>query len=104
MKTRGRGISIKTTPEPFHNMKFNKPINRDVEVAGNAFIVGMDNEGVTFRLKGKRKVVRTDWQTVLDAARGEDGELPAEYLGLNKHASHAKSEKSIEGSDASSKD
>lgn len=80
-------------------MKFNKPINRDVEIAGHAFVVGLDNDGVTFRLKGKRKTVQTNWQTILDIARGENGEPPAEYLGLTKLTSHPKSEKSIEDSE-----
>jgi hypothetical protein len=85
-------------------MKFNKPINRDVEIAGHAFIVGLDNDGVTLRLKGKRKTVQTDWQTILDIARGENGELPAEYLGLNKLTSHPKSERSIEDSEEGATD
>ena len=67
-------------------MKFNKAINRDVEISGNDFVVGLDQTGITFRLKGKRKVVQVDWQTVLDSARGENGEGASEHLGLAKLA------------------
>ena len=69
-------------------MKFNKAISRDVEISGSEFVVGLDSSGVTFRLKGKRKVVQVDWQTVLDSARGENGEHPAEFLGLGKVTKH----------------
>jgi hypothetical protein len=70
-------------------MKFNKPLNRDVEISGNAFVVGLDQTAITFRLKGKRKVVQVDWQTVLDAARGENGERATEYLGIPKGSPQA---------------
>jgi hypothetical protein len=65
-------------------MKFNKPINRDIEIAGNAFVVSMDDTGIAFRLNGKRKTVRIGWEAALDRAEGENGERAFEYLGLGK--------------------
>ena len=52
-------------------MKFNKPISRDVEIGDSTFVVTMDEAGVSFRVKGKRKSLRADWPAVLFIARGE---------------------------------
>lgn len=52
-------------------MKFNKPINREIDIDSNTFIVTMDESGVSFRLKGKRKSVRAEWPAILFIARGE---------------------------------
>lgn len=57
-------------------MRFTKPISREVDIHGNTFVVTLDETGVGFRLKGKRKTAHTDWTSVLDSARGEGGELP----------------------------
>ena len=56
-------------------MKFTKPINREVEIHGNTFIVSMDEAGIGFRLKGKRKTALVNWAAVLEIAEreGEDG-------------------------------
>jgi len=55
-------------------MKFNKPINREVDIDDNTFIVTMDESGVNFRLKGKRKSLRAEWPAILFIARNESGE------------------------------
>ena len=55
-------------------MKFNKPINREIEIDDNTFVVTMDESGVSFRLKGKRKSQRAEWPAILFIARGESGE------------------------------
>jgi hypothetical protein len=52
-------------------MKFNKPINREVEIDNNTYVVTMDDSGVTFRVKGKRKSLRADWPAILFIARAE---------------------------------
>ncbi|HJQ27489.1 MAG TPA: hypothetical protein VKA60_26625 [Blastocatellia bacterium] len=63
-------------------MKFTKPINREVEIDGQNFIVSFDDSGIEFRLKGKRKTARVAWSQVLDSARGEDGTDAHTVLGL----------------------
>lgn len=57
-------------------MKFTKPISREVDIHGSTFVVTLDDSGVGFRLKGRRKTAHTDWKSVLDSARGEGGETP----------------------------
>jgi hypothetical protein len=73
-------------------MKFTKPINREVEIDGQNFIVSFDDISIEFRLKGKRKTARVDWSHVLDIARGEDGEDARALLGLGAatSASHSR--------------
>jgi hypothetical protein len=68
-------------------MKFTKPINREVEIDGQNFIVAFDDSGIEFRLKGKRKTARVAWTAVLDIARGEDGEDARTLLGLGASSS-----------------
>lgn len=63
-------------------MKFSRPINREVEINGNTFIVTVEETGVGFRLKGKRKTARVEWARVLEIARGEQGERAGEFLGF----------------------
>jgi hypothetical protein len=63
-------------------MKFTRPINREVEIAGNTFIVSMDESGIGFRLKGKRRVARLDWNEAFEIARGEQGASARDFLGL----------------------
>ncbi|HJQ71438.1 MAG TPA: hypothetical protein VKA70_20840 [Blastocatellia bacterium] len=63
-------------------MKFSRPINREVEIDGNTFIVTVEETGVSFRLKGKRKTARAEWARVLEIARGEQGERASEFLGF----------------------
>jgi hypothetical protein len=72
-------------------MKFSKPINREVEIDGQNFIVSFDDNGIEFRLKGKRKTARVAWPQVLDSARGEDGSDARSVLGLgaSTSASHS---------------
>jgi hypothetical protein len=53
-------------------MKFTKPINREVEIRGNTFVVSMDEAGIGFRLKGKRKTAHVNWANVLDITEGEE--------------------------------
>jgi hypothetical protein len=68
-------------------MKFTKPINREVDIDGNTFIVSFDQNGIDFRVKGKRKTAHTDWNKVLDIARGEDGTSAHEILGVSSSLS-----------------
>jgi hypothetical protein len=56
-------------------MKFNKPINRDIEIGDSTFVVTMDDTGVSFRVKGKRKSLRADWPAVLFIARGDAADV-----------------------------
>ncbi|HEX5731190.1 MAG TPA: hypothetical protein VF131_00030 [Blastocatellia bacterium] len=63
-------------------MKFSRPINREVEIDGNTFIVTVEETGVGFRLKGKRKTARVEWARVLEIAQGEQGERASEFLGF----------------------
>ena len=63
-------------------MKFSRPINRELEIDGNTFIVTVEETGVGFRLKGKRKTARVEWARVLEIARGEQGERASEFLGF----------------------
>jgi hypothetical protein len=63
-------------------MKFTRPINREVEINDNTFIVSMDESGIGFRLKGKRRVARLDWNEALEMARGEEGASAREFLGF----------------------
>lgn len=64
-------------------MKFTKPINREVDIDGNTFIVSFDQNGIDFRVKGKRKIAHTDWNKVLEIAKGEDGTSAHEILGVS---------------------
>jgi len=64
-------------------MKFTKPINREVDIDGNTFIVSFDQNGIDFRVKGKRKTAHTDWNQVLEIAKGEDGTSAHEILGVS---------------------
>jgi stringent starvation protein B len=68
-------------------MKFTKPINREVEIDGQNFVVSFDDISIEFRLKGKRKTVRVEWAQVLDIARSEDGEDARALLGLGASTS-----------------
>lgn len=68
-------------------MKFSKPINREVEIDGQDFIVSFDDFGIELRLKGKRKTARVEWAQVLDIARGEDGADARTLLGLDASTS-----------------
>ena len=63
-------------------MKFSMPINREVDIDGNTFIVTVEETGIGFRLKGKRKTARVEWARVLETARGEQGERASEFLGF----------------------
>src|SRR5260370_3083542 len=54
-------------------MRFTKPINREVEIDGNACVVTVEEAGVGFRLKGKRKTARVSWGKVLGIAEDEGG-------------------------------
>ena len=63
-------------------MKFSRPINREIDIDGNTFIVTVEETGVGFRLKGKRKTARVEWARVLEIAQGEQGERASEFLGF----------------------
>jgi hypothetical protein len=69
-------------------MKFTKAINREVDIDGNTFIVSMDEAGIGFRLKGKRKTARVNWSRVLDIVEGE-GEAGAAGKGFQDIGSHS---------------
>jgi hypothetical protein len=68
-------------------MKFSRPINREVDIDGNTFIVTVEETGVGFRLKGKRKTARVEWTRVLEIAQGEQGERASEFLGFAEGSS-----------------
>src|SRR6185503_4303737 len=63
-------------------MKFTKPINREVDIDGHTFIVSFDDNGIDFRVKGKRKTAHVNWNTVLEIAGGEDGASASQIFGL----------------------
>lgn len=74
-------------------MKFTKPISREVDIDGNTYIVSFDDKGIDFRVKGKRKTAHTDWNKVLEIARGEDGASVHELFGVSaSQPQHQKSE------------
>lgn len=64
-------------------MKFTKPISREIDIDGNTFIVSFDQNGIDFRVKGKRKTAHTDWNKVLEIAKGDDGTSAHELLGVS---------------------
>jgi hypothetical protein len=64
-------------------MKFTRPINREVDIDGNTFIVSLDESGIGFRLKGKRRVARLEWGEAFEIARGEQGASARDYLGMS---------------------
>jgi hypothetical protein len=64
-------------------MKFTRPINREVDIDGNVFVVTLDENGVTFRLKGKRRSAQASWSRVLDVAEAE-GKSARAFLGLSE--------------------
>lgn len=63
-------------------MKFTKPINREVDIDGNTFVVTLDDQGIDFRLKGKRKTAHVDWPRVFEIAEGEQGANARQFLGV----------------------
>jgi hypothetical protein len=65
-------------------MRFTKPISREVDIEGNTFIVSFSDEGIDFRIKGKRRTARADWIGVLDIARGDQGESARDFLGVQQ--------------------
>ena len=68
-------------------MKFTKPINREVEINGDTFIVSMDEAGIGFRHKGKRKTAHVNWANILEIAEGE-GEDSTRGKGFHELESH----------------
>ena len=81
-------------------MKFTRPINREVDIDGNTFIVSMDESGIGFRLKGKRRVARLDWSEAFEIARGEQGASARDFLGIADQASERASQESATEIDA----
>lgn len=63
-------------------MKFSKPINREVDIDGNTFIVSFDDNGIDFRLKGKRRTAHVDWTQVFNIAQGEQGANARDFLSV----------------------
>ena len=63
-------------------MRFSKPINREIDIDGNTFIVSFDDNGIDFRLKGKRRTAHVDWTQVFNMAQGEQGTKAREFLGV----------------------
>ncbi|HVG18971.1 MAG TPA: hypothetical protein VNI02_07945 [Blastocatellia bacterium] len=63
-------------------MKFSKPINREIDIDGNTFIVSFDDNGIDFRLKGKRRTAHVDWIQVFNIAQGEQGANARDFLGV----------------------
>jgi len=72
-------------------MKFSKPINREVDIDGNTFILSFDDNGIDFRVKGKRKTAHVNWGRVLEIAEGEDGGRALEFLGISASSSDQQS-------------
>src|ERR1700752_2035855 len=70
-------------------MKFTKPINREVEINGDTFIVSMDEAGVGFRHKGKRKTAHVNWANILEIAEGEDSTRGKGFHDLESHPAHS---------------
>ena len=60
-------------------MKFSKPINREVDIEGVTFVVSFDDNGIDFRVKGKRKTAHTDWIQVLNIAQEDQGASGREF-------------------------
>ena len=52
-------------------MKFTKPISREVDIDDNTYVVTLDETGIDFRVKGKRKSSRVDWARALEIAGPE---------------------------------
>jgi hypothetical protein len=65
-------------------MKFSKPINREIDIEGNTFIVSFDNNGIDFRLKGKRRTAHVEWIEVFNIAQGEQGANAREFLDVGR--------------------
>lgn len=65
-------------------MKFSKPINREIDIDGNTFVVSFDDNGIDFRLKGKRRTAHVDWTLVLNIAQGEQGANARDFLGVGE--------------------
>jgi hypothetical protein len=63
-------------------MRFSKPINREVDIDGDTFVVSFDDSGIEFRLKGKRRTAHADWLQVLNVARREQGANAREFPGV----------------------
>lgn len=63
-------------------MKFSKPINREIDIDGDTFIVSFDGGGIDFRLKGKRRTAHADWIQVFNIAQGEQGANARDFLGV----------------------
>ena len=55
-------------------MRFTKPISREVDIDGNTYVVTLDEAGVDFRVKGKRKSSRVEWARVLEIAGPEQSQ------------------------------
>lgn len=55
-------------------MKFTKPISREVDIDGNTYVITLDEAGVDFRVKGKRKSSRVEWARVLEIAGPEQSQ------------------------------
>jgi hypothetical protein len=72
-------------------MKFTKPINREVEINGDTFIVSMDEAGIGFRHKGKRKTAHVNWASVLEIAEaeGEDSARGKAFHDMESHPTYA---------------
>ncbi|HKF55875.1 MAG TPA: hypothetical protein VKJ45_10535 [Blastocatellia bacterium] len=69
-------------------MKFNKPINREVEIDNNTYVVTMDDSGVSFRVKGKRKSMRAEWPAILFIARAEATETGGHQESAHQESAH----------------
>jgi protein required for attachment to host cells len=80
-------------------MKFSRPINREVDIDGNTFVVTLDEGGIAFRIKGKRKTAQVQWALVLDIAQGEQGSPAREHLGVSRGES-GRAESEAESSSA----
>jgi hypothetical protein len=63
-------------------MKFSRPISREIDIDGNAFVVSFDDNGIDFRLKGKRRTAHADWAEVFNIAQGEQGANARDFLGI----------------------
>lgn len=68
-------------------MKFTKPINRDVDINDQTYVVTLDESGITFRVKGKRKSTQVAWTDVLAiAGEATQGSSQQESSGDNQRS------------------
>lgn len=86
----------RTTGREEFFMRFTKPISREVDIDGNTYIVTLDETGVDFRVKGKRKSSRVEWARVLEIAGPEQSATAREQSGSGDQEQDARSDALLE--------